>query len=274
MQVMDPFHPAHALDGPPYLGQLDVGGHPLEQHVHRLAEQGPGAGEDEEADAGGDEGVGVVPPRRPHHERGHDHAQGREHVGEDLEIGPLDVEVVPGAGTQEEDSRQVHPQAEHAQGEHAAALHHGGVAEPLQGLVQDEEADAHEDGPVHERGQDLDPMVPVGACLGGRALRHLHGEEGEAEADHVRQQMAGVGQEGEAARQQAPHGLHGQDQGREDEHGQEAPSVVAARGVRVVVAQGLPLFLRPTSLDRGRRKRAALTRGGEGGPVRTGRRIT
>ena len=93
MEVVQRRHSGHLFQARSHRGQVDVGGSALQEDADRRPHELERARQDEQADRGGDDRVGVVPARRPHHDAGDDDSDGGEQIGQDLEVRALHVEA-------------------------------------------------------------------------------------------------------------------------------------------------------------------------------------
>ena len=82
--------------------------------------------------------------------------------------------------------------------EHARARHHRRVVQPPPCLRQHERDDAAQDHPVHERGQDLGPIVAVRLLRARGTAADPEGEPREPERADVGEHVHRVGQQREA----------------------------------------------------------------------------
>jgi hypothetical protein len=204
VHAADARHPRHGLLD---RREVEVGGRALEEDVHGLAQEPPRARHDEDRDRRADERVRVAPAGDEHDGGRKQHAERAHRVAEDLEVRGADVEALGGVPVQEPRGHQVHHEAEGADGEHGTAEHAPRVEQPLVRLVEDGADDDEQHEGVDEGGQDLRPVVAVGLGGRGRARGDPDGEEGEREAAEVGQHVGGVGEEGEAARDERAHHL-------------------------------------------------------------------
>jgi len=108
------------------------------------------------------------------------------------------------------------------------------VSEATRGLVGDGDDDQDQRRAVGHRGKDPHPVVAVRPLGVGWATRLDDGEPGQAEGDHVGEDVAGVGEQRQRVRDQAGRRLDDKDQGGQEERLPESsPGQVAV----VVVAQ-------------------------------------
>ena len=87
-------------------------------------------------------------------------------------------------------------------------------------LEEDPAGDKPQGKGVGQRSQDLRAMVPKRALDGGLSLRNPHGDQGHDDGGRVREHVSGIGQQGQAARYDAPDDL-GHHVGRDQNQGNE-----------------------------------------------------
>ena len=167
---------------------------------------------------------------------------------------PCHVEALPGAAAQQPDADQVDRQAHRRHRQHGQALHLRRRLEAAPGLGEDGAGDGEQHGGVDGRGQDLRPGGAVGAPRGRRPAAEPDGDEGQRQAEDVGAHVGGVGEQGQAAGEDAPEQLHQQVPAGEGQH-QGQPAAVPAGG-----APG----------GRRGRRGAPAAAGGRGAPGRPG----
>ncbi len=234
MQVVDAPHRAGRAQGVLDLGHVEMGGRALEEDVDRLAQQRPGARQDEEGDERARDDVGAGPAGEDDHEAGHDHEGGADRVAEDLEVRAAHVEALRGADVQQPHARQVHEEAQGGHHQDGDARDVRRLPEPLVGGDQDGDRHHAEHDAVDERGQDLHAVVAVGLGRRGRALGEPDREQAQQHASRVHQHVGGVGEEREAAGPEPDRRLHHQECGGQPEDGEQAVLVAGAVGVPAV----------------------------------------
>ena len=129
---------------------------------------------------------------------------------------------------------QVDEQADGRDRQHRDAGDRMRRTEPLPGLGEDVAGHRRQHQGVGECGEDLDPVVPVGPAGRWPTLRELHGGQGQDQAGDVRQHVAGVGEEREAAGEEAGRDLDGQESAGQPEDDRE-PAPAGVMGVGVLV---------------------------------------
>ena len=136
---------------------------------------------------------------------------------------------------------QVDGQAADRDRQHQPRLDLGRVAEAHPGLDEDPDRDRDQGDAVEERREDLGAAVAEGAARAPGAAGEPGGEQGDAEREAVGEHVRGVGEQRQAARDQAADDL-----GDEEERGQREDELQRALGagavevdrVRVVVSAG------------------------------------
>ena len=129
--------PSTVADGFGYLGGAHPPGNPFQEDMDRTPEHPPGAPEDDEPDAHGDDGVQDEPAGKVDDEPAGDDSHRGGGVADDMEKGALDVEVVVGVPVEGGGGQQVHHQADGGDDEHGEAFHLFRMHEPPHRLVDD-----------------------------------------------------------------------------------------------------------------------------------------
>jgi len=174
------------------------------------AGQGPAGGED---DRTGDDG-----------------AERAEGVAQDVQVGGALVEGVVVTVMQDAGAHQVGREARRGHGDEQAGADRRRIVEPAPGFDADPRRDRDEHRAVHEGGEDLEALQPVGALRGRRALRDARHEYGEAEGGDVGEHVAGVGEQRQGVGQPAPHRLGSQHDRSDPEDQRHPPGAFAAGG--------------------------------------------
>ena len=84
---------------------------------------------------------------------------------------------------------------------------------------------ARADGVMLTGGDDLQPVIAVGAFVVRRAPGHAEGDPGKQQRDGIGQHMAGVGEQGQRARDQPARNFHRHENGGDDQRPEDAPLV-------------------------------------------------
>src|SRR5690606_35844280 len=169
VQVVDFLDAGYGPERGMHVAEVDVAGDGLEQDVDGLADEAPGADEDQECDNDGYDRVGRHPAGEEDDESGGDGADGAEQVAEHVEVCAPEVEVVAGGGVEQECGDDVDDQPGSGDAEHQCALNVLRLSEPRVCLPQDDERYDDERGAVDESGEDLDAHVAVRLGGGCRA---------------------------------------------------------------------------------------------------------
>ena len=109
----------------------------------------------------------------------------------------------------------------------------GGFRQSAPRLVQDERGHREEKDGIGDRGQDLETQVaerPLAACRSGPEPDR---QQRQAQARDVGEDVAGIGQQGEAVRGESADQLDDQDPDRQPQHGEEPSGIRAGRAVDV-----------------------------------------
>jgi hypothetical protein len=108
---------------------------------------------------------------------------------------------------------------------------------PQPGLAQDVGGHRQQRDAVRGGGEDLDAVVTVGPARRGRAFGELHRDEREHQPGDVRQHVARVGEQGEAAREEAGRDLDAEEDPAQPEHRRQPPA--AAVGGAAAMGAGM-----------------------------------
>ena len=207
---------------------VDARRHGVEGEVHGVAQEPPGADEDDDDDGEADERVEPVPARDRDDERRHDDAHRDAGIGQHVEEGAPDVEVALAAPHEEERRAEIDGDAHGGDPDDGAGGDRLGQDQALDRLDQDgAERDEQDDG-VGERGQDRAALEAVRAPRRGQAPPQPDGAPGEGEAQNVAQIVAGVSHQRHRAREQAEDHL-GRDVGEVEADAYREGEVVALR---------------------------------------------
>jgi hypothetical protein len=147
--------------------------------------------------------------------------------------GRLHVQALPARACEDHGRPGIDREAREGDGEHPAAEDLRRVVEPPDRLPDDPGAHQHEREAVDERREDLGALEAEAPAGAGRPAREGEGDERERDRKDVRHHVSCVGEEGEAARQQATDDLHDREGERQDEHDEERPAGGASVVARV-----------------------------------------
>ena len=170
-----------------------------------------------------------TPPRDGDHDRGDDHGYRAKQVAQDLQVGAAHVQALALGVTKQIERDTVRGEADDGYGEHEPGRDLGRLAQALPGLVQHIRRHPEQEDGVGDRGEDLEPQVSEGPFAGGRPARDPDRREGEADPEHVREDVGGVGEQREAVREQGADDLEEEDpEGQAEDRGE--PLAMAGRG--------------------------------------------
>src|SRR5712692_1316904 len=175
-----------------HVAHVDLAWSSLQQKVHRLANDPPGAVRDEAGDAQRQKRVDVDPPGQQDDRARHDHARRSSDVSGDVQQRGAQVQVLA-VPAQADHDVCVDGDGNQRCDDHDPALHRLGVGKPAHRLDSDRDDDHDQGHGVDERGEDADPLVAVAAPPVGGPLGLLEGEPREAEREDVGQDVPGVG---------------------------------------------------------------------------------
>ncbi len=148
--------------------------------------------------------------------------------------GAPDVEAAPRRLVEDEGRRHVARERDRTHDEHQAPVDLARVGGALRGLYEEVKPDEDERDQVDERADQLRPLVAEGAALVGLAPRHPARDQRDAHRGRVAEVVDGVGQEREAAADDAGDELGNADEEVEDDGEDEADGAdVVAVAVRV-----------------------------------------
>ena len=233
--------PGTAAIASPTSSDVHACGRALEQDLNGVAQDRPRADQDQHADRHRDHRVGVLPAGGEDDQGGEDHPGRAEQVGDHVAEGGRDVEALARVPLQDPRGDQVDDQPGDRDRQHQARLDLGRVAEPGPGLDEDPDRDRDQGDAVEERREDLGSPVAEGAARAPGAGGEPGREQGDAEREAVGEHVRGVGEQRQAARDQAAGDLGDQEQRgqREDQlQGALGAGAVEVDRVRVVVSAG------------------------------------
>ncbi len=182
----------------------------FQQHVHALAEQGPGARQHPEADGHGHRRVHPGPAGEVDDDGAGDDAHRPQQVGPDFQVGALDVQALLPPARQQAHADEVDGQPRRGDRQHGQRLHLGRRREAPVGLVQHIARDAEEQQGVERGRQDLEAGVAEGPRVVGRAPAQADGQQRDAQGHRVGEHMRGIRQQRQAAAPEAARHLHQQ----------------------------------------------------------------
>ena len=203
VQIVDIPHAGQSGQRETDLVEIDVGRDALHQHADRFAEQLPGRVDHQQRDEDRRHRIDPGPAERRDGEGGDDRLDAAERVGEDVEPGAAQVQVAAPAAAQDEQADHVHGQAGDRHDQHQAAFDDDRRPQPADRLDDDQERDADEGRAVGQRGQDLGALIAVGPRRRRRAAAKSHREQGQRDGCRVAGHVAGVGQQGQRAGDEA-----------------------------------------------------------------------
>ena len=182
-------HVGHALGADEVLADhlhVDPGRRGLEQHVQAVAQQRPGARQDQHRDQQRGDRVGAVEPGGQHHQAGDDRGGRPEGVTEHLEEGARACSATPRAGRRAADRDQVGDQADGREDQHLAGIDADGVEQSSYAGDGEVATDAQQDDRVDQGGEDLGAVVAEGPPRGRRAAWRRTTRRGPARSRRCR----------------------------------------------------------------------------------------
>ena len=141
------------------------------------------------------------------------------------------------ARAQHEEGEDVDGQARGRDPQHRRAEHCDGRVQPLHGLRDDPCRDRDQRDAVDERHEHGEPVEAVGAAPVGRLPREPEADPSEREAREVRQHVAGVGEQGQRAGEDAPDDLGDHESARQQ---RGEPDAALVGRVAVTVSMTMP----------------------------------
>ena len=214
-------------------------GHGVGAHAQALAQQVPGADEDNHGDDQADDGVDDGPAGVVYHYAADDDAHADQRVGQHVQEGTTGVDVVlllaaegPGGEAVDDDAHGGGPDDE-------GAVDLGGVEELVDALHHDGAHGDQQDDGVEQRDEHRGFAVAVGEALGGGAGGQLEGYHGQQQREDVAQVVARVAQQSDAVAYHTGDGLD-DDEGEVQRYGyyiygRQALDVVAVVMMMVTV---------------------------------------
>ena len=135
------------------------------------------------------------------------------------------IKIAPVAAMDDPKGRQIDQQSGDGDRQHGIA-HDGHRLDDAAHRFDADPADHNDQGQsVDEGGDDLQPVIAVGAFVVRRAPGHAEGDPGKRQRDGIGQHMAGVGEQGQQARDQPARNFHRHENGDDDQRPEDAPLV-------------------------------------------------
>ena len=208
---------------------VEPSGGGLHQDLQRLTTQPPRTRQDEHADHCADHRVHPVPAGDTPDDRGHDHSEGPERVGDHLEVCATHVEALLRPGPQQQERDDVDQQTDHPDHEHRGGSDVGRITETADRLEQHVAGDREQQHRVDECGQDLEAVQPERALrMRSRGGGRLNGRQRHPEPERVGGHVAGVRQQRQRPGDDAGDDLNHQERDDQPERDQPAASCAAA----------------------------------------------
>ena len=159
---------------------------------------------------------------------------------------PLDVEALLRGPAQHVDHSQLHDDSDDAQDRQRATFEPvvvtvtvvvlvAAAREAIDGLPHDVGREQPHQQDVGRRGEDLHPVEPVGSLHGRRPLGQPDREQCQPEGRHVHEHVTCVGEQRQAARQEAADQLGHHEQSGQHQRGEKAAPRCLAHVVMIVV---------------------------------------
>jgi hypothetical protein len=196
VEVVDIEHAGNLAEGGADVGQRDGGGGAFEQDVERLADDGDRGPQDHAGDDEGEDGVDPHLAGEEDDDAADDDGSGGERVAEHVEEDRAYVDVAGELPEQGGDGA-IHEDASGGDVHHKAGLDGDGGVEAMDGGERDPGGEDDEGEGVDEGGEDSGALVAECLLIGGGAALEVDGDEGERDGEHVRDVVAGFGDEGE-----------------------------------------------------------------------------
>ena len=203
VQVVHAAHVGHAGEHTAHVVHVDAPGRGLHQHVDRLAQQVPGRVEHQHTDQYRGGGIGPAPAEGPDQAAGGHGAHAAEGVGDHVQPGTAHVQAVVATGLEDPHADEVHQQAAGCDGQHRGTRHGLRVGEALDRLAHDQHRHHDQRDTLGQRCEDLRAHAAVGPALAGGARGDPGREQRQAESGRVGEHVAGIGEQGQGAGQQA-----------------------------------------------------------------------
>ena len=192
VHIDDPWHLGQVRA---HVGDIEVVGRRLHEDPQCVAQQAQRAGEDQGRHNQACHRIGALPAGQHDHRTGRDHSGRPQQVAQHLQVGPAHVDRLVLAGGQDPQRHEVRHHADDRDGEHDAGFHRLGVDQPLDGFDGHEGADPDEQQGVEGGGDHLQAHPPERSAVIRRALGCGRRYQREGHAEHVREDMAGIGKQ-------------------------------------------------------------------------------
>ncbi len=243
--------------------QVDLGWGGLHQDAHGLGSQPPRPGEDEHTDRDPDDRVHPRPPCELEGDRGDDHPDRSDGVGEDLQVGTFEVEALLRAGAEQCEGHEVGGEPERGDDQHRRPEDLRGLGQAADRLVEHVDGHPEQEDRVGEGGQDLQSVEPEGVVGAAGLLREVDRSQGHADPEHVGEHVAGIREQRERVGDHSHDHLDDHEHGEEHERSEETALVAGAAadgGVVVIAAHGAALPVEAGRLGDGVRRRWSASR--------------
>ena len=231
--MMDVLDARHAF--PQIVAQsIDVEpvGRPFQQDMGGMANDDPGAAQDEHGDDDGEQGIDGRPARPEDDDGGEDGGDGAQKIAQHMERGRANVQIFAISGAQQSEHQDIHHQPQGGDDEHRPREDLDRLEQPPDGLEDDPADDEQKRHAVDESGQDLEPVIAVRAPGIGGAPPDTEAQPGERERRGVDQHVPGVGEQRQRAGVNPADHLDDHEDAGQD-HGLEEAGLVV--GVAVTV---------------------------------------
>ncbi len=193
----------HAAAGENVLAQsvdVHIARRRFEKNIESLVQQAERPGHDQRDDQECRERVGELAAAKNVRKRRDDHGNRGRDVREDVEVrrahGERGMRVA-----QQEDGHAVADQANRRHGEDQTALDLGRLAEPTDALDEHDRGDDQQQHRVENGRKYFQPEKAESPAIGDRTRPQPQRHEGDAERDHVDEYVEGLGEQGQAARE-------------------------------------------------------------------------
>uniref|UniRef100_A0A0N4Z8D5 Uncharacterized protein n=1 Tax=Parastrongyloides trichosuri TaxID=131310 RepID=A0A0N4Z8D5_PARTI len=189
---MDLGHPRHGGDRRSHSLQGQVLGHAFQQDMGGVLQEHPGARQHPQTDADRDHRINPGPARQHDEDGPADHPDGTQHVGPDLEIGPLHIQAGVRTGGQQPHRHQVHDQAQGSHDQHPDGADGFGREKAQNAFIEDVARHQKQQDGVEGGGEDFEPTIaegPHGVC---RPLANLDRRQRDRQRSHIGEHMGGV----------------------------------------------------------------------------------
>ena len=207
----------HGGDALVHVGERNVRGRRLEQHVAALLHETPRAAEHQHPDEHRDQRICHSPMKSQDDYPREECAHRAEQVAEHVQVGGPLIERLVVIAVQDERGTEIRDEPDKCHAEEQRTVDDGRRPEAMPRLDADADRDREQDRAVHQRGEDLESQESE------RSFRR-RGDQCQSERGHVGEHVGGIGEQRERARHPSAGQLDHHHHRGDGERERQAPS--------------------------------------------------